>query len=756
MKRVLLLILSVFTAISFISAQKVTISGKISDAATNTPLIQATIKINDKATVTDTDGQYQLEIDKADRYKVVVSYVGFENYEKETVFTEGVVSNFNISLEEANALLQTATVTAGKFEKPLSQVTVSMDVLKAQLIENVNTRKVDDVLQKVPGVNIIDGQANIRGGSGWSYGAGSRVLLLVDDIPAVQGDAGFPNWKDIPVENIEQIEVIKGASSALYGSSAMNGVINIRTGFAKLEPETKVTLQSAFYLTPKDAAKKWWTKTPYEATASIMHKQKFGKLDVVGTLFYYNLDSYNKDWYDKFGRFTTNLRYRITDRLSVGLNANVNTGASQSFFYWQNDTKGAYIGTTNAFTTANKTRYILDPYLNYFDKHGNQHKILTRRYSVKNDLTNNQQNKSDLNYGEYQVQRKMEKVVITAGLVGIRTGVNAKLYGDTIFKAVNLAAYAQSDINLGKLNLSAGVRFEQNTINGPKVVKYTATQIEAVPNGGQLRESKPVFRIGANYQVGKATFLRASWGQGYRFPTIAEMFISTQAGGIPVIPNPALTSETGWSTEFGVKQGFKIGGLVGFADASVFWSEYSNMMEFQATSRPNIIGFQSQNVSNTVIKGYEASVAGQAKMDKFGLSFLIGYTYIDPKYKIFTKRDSSNSTAGFNILKYRFKHNFKFDAEVSFDKISIGAAVLYNSHMDAIDRILNDFLPGIKAFRNSHTTGFTTLDVRVAFKPTKFLKLTVIGANILNEEYAYRPGVLDAPRNVSARMDFTF
>ena len=65
---------------------------------------------------------------------------------------------------------------------------------------------------------MVSSQPNIRGGSGWSYGAGSRVLLLVDDIPALQADAGLAQWDDIPVENIAQIEVVKGAASALYGS----------------------------------------------------------------------------------------------------------------------------------------------------------------------------------------------------------------------------------------------------------------------------------------------------------------------------------------------------------------------------------------------------------------------------------------------------------------------------------------------------------------------------------------------------------
>ena len=87
-------------------------------------------------------------------------------------------------------------MTAGKFEKPLGEVTVSLDVLKPRLIQNTNATSVDNVLVKVPGVTIVDGQASIRGGAGFSYGAGTRVLILVDDIPALQADAGFPNWSD--------------------------------------------------------------------------------------------------------------------------------------------------------------------------------------------------------------------------------------------------------------------------------------------------------------------------------------------------------------------------------------------------------------------------------------------------------------------------------------------------------------------------------------------------------------------------------
>ena len=108
-----------------------------------------------------------------------------------------------------------------------------MEVIKPNLIENKSSSNIETAMEQIPGLNITDGQANIRGGSGWSYGAGTRVLVMVDDMPLISGDAGQVQWNLIATENVNQVELIKGASSALYGSSALNGIINIRTAYPK-------------------------------------------------------------------------------------------------------------------------------------------------------------------------------------------------------------------------------------------------------------------------------------------------------------------------------------------------------------------------------------------------------------------------------------------------------------------------------------------------------------------------------------------
>ena len=219
-KYYLLLIFLSFSVL--LTAQQTLLTGRVTDAKTGEPLIAATISLQGQGTVTNFDGFYELEAD-AGTHLLKASYVGYETYETEVNLPEGGTIELNMALDPRATVLETATVTSGKFEKPLSKVTVSLEVLQPDLIENTGKVSIDEALEKLPGVTIIDGQANIRGGSGYSQGAGSRVLLLVDDIPILSADAGFPNWDDVPIENIAQVEVVKGAGSALYGSSALNG-----------------------------------------------------------------------------------------------------------------------------------------------------------------------------------------------------------------------------------------------------------------------------------------------------------------------------------------------------------------------------------------------------------------------------------------------------------------------------------------------------------------------------------------------------
>ncbi|MEQ8703343.1 MAG: TonB-dependent receptor [Phaeodactylibacter sp.] len=746
---------------SFLTAQEAFLTGRITDAQTGEPLIAATISLGEAGTVTNFDGYYELKI-RPGEYQLKASYIGYETYTASVTLDAGERPQLDLPLSPRATILETATVTSGKFDKPLSKVTVSLEVLQPGLIENTGKVSIDEALEKLPGVTIIDGQANIRGGSGYSQGAGSRVLLLVDDIPILSADAGFPNWDDVPIENIAQVEVVKGAGSALYGSSALNGIINVRTAYATAEPETEAAVFYTHHFSPEDERLKWWDTAPRTIGASMAHRRKMGKFDLVLGGYYLNEEGYNEGTFRRTGRFNFSTRYRANDRLTIGLNANINAGETASFFYWASDT-AAYQPAPNTLGGRQRLRYNIDPTVTYYDGANNRHRILSRFYNINNENDLNQSNFSDMFYAEYQFQRRMAaaNMVFTAGLVGSGTDIEAELYGDTTFTSRNLAAYAQLDKEFfGKLNATLGLRYERNVLRNPGF-EYDG----GVVDPSNEEEAKPVARLGLNYQAGKATFLRASWGQGYRYPTVAEKYIVTEAGALRIVPNPTLESETGWTAELGAKQGFRVSNFEGFLDFAVFRSRYFDMMEF------NIVGFSFQaiNIGDTQIDGFEITAAGRGEILGLPVSLLAGYTYVDPRFEAFDtirvpagqdrtqgQINANNSSIDENILKYRSRHLFKLDLQADYKKASFGVETFYNSQIEAIDAAFLLFISGLQDFRERNDRGFTVVNLRGSYQLTESVKLSLLLNNLLNQAYSPRPGIMEAPRNLTMRLDFDF
>jgi len=224
--------------IQTLAAQELLVKGQIVSETDSYALIGATVASTLDTVVSDFDGQFEIALSKESK-QILISYIGFED---QKIDIEDPESPLLVRLSPSNNILETAVISASMTEQNIAESTVSIEVLKPSIIQNTNSQSLDETLNLLPGVEIIDGQASIRGGSGYSYGAGSRVLLLIDNIPALQPDAGFPSWNDIALENVAQVEVVKGASSALYGSSALNGVINVRYAQPGSEPETKASI----------------------------------------------------------------------------------------------------------------------------------------------------------------------------------------------------------------------------------------------------------------------------------------------------------------------------------------------------------------------------------------------------------------------------------------------------------------------------------------------------------------------------------
>lgn len=765
MKQIVKLIILIFFGYQ-IQAQSTdsTLLGIVYDLNSKS-ILQGVIVEHGKSSVqTDQDGAFKIKHSSGDsliRFKMI----GY----KDLALPMNALAEGLVYMEENAYLLSTTIISASKYEQPIAEATVSTSVINRSLPERLNTISGEKVLDRIPGVQIIDGQANIRGGSGYSYGAGSRVLLLMDDMPMMQVDAANPYWNDLPVENLGQIEVLKGAASTLYGSSAMNGVVHFRSATPNSQPVTQFTIAPTVFMQP-ELGNHWWgrpgtTAFPTETYFSVNHRSRKGKNDLILVSSFNKEISYNRDSDADAFRFQGNLRHRISDSLLLSFGANLNVGKSSDFFYWKD--AGSYEGASGANSTNEKFRLMLDPALRYTSPGAYSHKILSRYYYIFNGADNQQENKSHSVYVEYQLRKHIPKILLDVQLGGALNSnwTKAQLYSDTSFQLFSQAAYFQLEKKFwNRVIINGGVRFESYQTEGPG--KLNNEDIAT-----KVHDQRNIFRAGMNAQIFNYTYLRASVGEGFRFPSIAEKYISTTAGGLRIVPNPLLQSEHGWSAELGIRQGWALWGIQGMTDISFFQSRYFDMMEFVLN---NQLQFQSKNIGNTQIKGFELETTWSGYIGSWKLQTTMGYTYIDPVYREFDlkgkqlainerefapigQQNAANSSSYINILKYRSKHLFRCDITTRYKNFYFGYAFQYVSHVEAIDWLFQVtlFIQGINQFRSEHDHGYRIHDLHMGFEFGHWtLQLNL--NNALNEAYTVRPGLMEAPRNLGLKWTFNF
>ncbi|MCH2224275.1 MAG: TonB-dependent receptor [Crocinitomicaceae bacterium] len=790
MKNVLLLLF----ALPFYALSQT--NGLVIDEESKEPIYGAKIiaSSGEKA-LSDVDGSFELNIES---YPVTL-IVFASTYINDTILVtdpRSIMVTMRMPVQE----IKTVVVTAGRRDQDIEDVPISMEIIRPELYDNKGLANIEEAVDQSPGVYAMDGQVSIRGGSGFAYGAGSRVLLLWNGIPMLSGDAGDAKWTSIPMECASQIEILKGASSVLYGSGALNGIISLREREPGNKGQARFKVQGGFYDSPKRSTLKWWSKTPTfyqgEAYYGKMHK-KFGYTVSVNG---YSNDGFREGETEDRGRVSGTLFFRPEKlkSLKAGIGYNLYSQKIGSFIIWQSDTfaynPSGGADTSNASSTLSYSRGIrlsIDPYVKFFDKKKNLHTLKTRYYLVTNEnITNSDQSSNArILYGDYQFQHKWNKgTAITLGLTGIRNDVVSKLYGDHF--ANNMAAYAQYEQRFDKLDVTGGIRLEyseQDNIRGDSDYYLGKDSTGKIP-------VYPVIRLGTHYQLAKYTHLRASFGQGIRYPSVAERYTSTNVGALIVFPNPHLTAETGWAAEIGVKQAVKIGkNWKGLIDIAGFVNQYDNMMEFQfgvfnpetaerldPTSSTygaeiasilgngytinDIFGFSAVNAEAARITGLELSFNSQGKIKQVELTSLIGYTYMNP---VSLNTDSAYvatfSDSGSTVLKYRFKHLIKADVEAKWKGISLGFSARYNSYMENIDKIFEEeiidglyILPGLKNYRKENNRGNLVFDARIGYEFLEHYRVGFIVNNLFNEEYVTRPGDVKAPRNFIFQLQMKF
>lgn len=780
---------NLFPALLF--SQNTFIKGKITDVDSHEPVPFVNIGIKDqhKGTTSDMDGKFELPIAPGD-YIILFSSIGFEKHSEKVSVKAGKPIVLNVSLKVTIHDLNTTVVSASKYEQKLEEATNSVDIIKPGMLETKNILTLDKAIESVPGVAIVDNEPQIRGGSGFSSGLGSRVMILIDEIPIMSPDAGRPVWSFLPVEDVEQIEVVKGASSVMYGSAALNGAINIRTAYPKDKPLTKVTLTSGIYsVPPKRYTKSWDGFNPIILGASFIHSRRINNFDyVVGGNFlsdpgyigappHDTTGDYDKGAFDKNFRvnFGTRVRSIKVEGLTYGVNGNFMYSKNTKAYFWMDADSNIFRSYPGAITNFNEFQFYVDPYVKYFGPKGASHSLKNRVYYANNGANNNQSTMSYSIYDEYQFSKMFKKLgnlIINAGMMNMYSYSYGKVFSGDFNKAGsktsdNFAVYLQTEKKFFKwLTISAGARWEYYKL-------------------GDYTDSKPIFRAGINMKATKTTYFRTSFGQGFRFPTIGERYISTYSGNFGIYPNPELQSETSWNAEAGVKQLFKIKNFVGFVDVCGFLQQYQNYIEFTAalwgrnmlpdSSGYDIsknLGYKFLNTADARVWGIDCAIMGEGKLAKnFSMTIMAGYTFsrptsLDPDMvyyhdsilnQDFTYTNSSSDTRE-SILKYRFEQLGKIDIDFTYKSISIGFSGKYYGFMYNIDKFFleNDrpglFNTGIKQYRKDHHGGDYVFDTRISYELKKHFRFSLLVNNLLNTEYSLRPISVQPPRVTSIQI----
>lgn len=517
------------------------LTGTITDCLSRAPLSGATVELvgQQKTVQTDAQGQFSFQdLSKGthhfyvsqDDYKGHFFKVSIKRNEKNYIFA--LCKNKEIEVGEV-------VVTATRRERNLKNVPITVQVITAEEIQKSQAPDFQSFLEnEFSGINFTNegGMPNIN-----MMGFGGKYVLFLMDGERMAGET-FDNidYDRIDLENIERIEVIKGASSSLYGSNALGGVINIITKDAQKPLEL-----SANYL--------YNTQEDHKTNLSVGTKQRWGSVRVP---VFYNfrqpyiivdkepLKTYKNGvpHYSQMGELNVAgfTNYGASPKLTFDLSPKWNLSLAPSY----------YFSERNAGTQSSKK--LRDRYYNYSGALKSDYKITDSKtlslsaaydrydkykyYVLLNEKDKSYEN-SILRVGGQYNQSIKEKHSLVAGaevnsdeLLSFRftnTGEEAKK------NAQNYALFTQQEWALSEdFTLVTGVRMDYHS----------------------LFQHYLTYRLSGMFKIDAFT-LRGGYASGFRSPTLKELYTNwfhPWGGGFQIMGNKKLTPETSHNTTFSV------------------------------------------------------------------------------------------------------------------------------------------------------------------------------------------------------------
>ena len=600
------------------------------DAGDGVPLPGATVVLlgTEFGGYTDDRGRFEIEGVPRGKYDLLVSFIGYQSRMLHQV-SAGRGEELEIRLEPAAIELPNLVVSAIRRTQTFAEAPVSMAVADARELAVHNQLALIGALSEVSGLNEVGNQISIRGSSGYSRGTGSRVLLLLDGTPLLTADLGDIKWDVIPIDQVERVEVIKGAGSALYGTGALGGVINVITRQPSERPETRLRMVSGLYDRP--AYRSWrWTEDPMYLTGlDVSHSRTLGETGLLlstglqrGTGYHENGDFRRYRIFAKgVHRFSAATYWRTTATWSMDDHG--------VFIQWKDRTEPLAVPTIDRRANTVSWKGNLSSEFYHLHSRNLGYRLKTSYYRTGFD---NSPEAGDLASDGHRLGTELqadysgwERLDVTVGTAwtfdwvrspeefwGERSVQNLGLYGQSVYEPVTNA------------EVMVGLRYDWHRRSGGEGNDGSGP----CPAFGRVEPSfehqfSP--QIGVSLQPRQGTALRASVGKGFRAPSVSEIYTQALVSGLRACPNPDLEAEHSWSCEVGIKQ--VVGGVMA-VDAALFWNTYQGLIEGRADLSEGgaapIVRFQ--NLSRARVRGLEIE---QQMAFPYGLRGRLSYTYLD-------------------------------------------------------------------------------------------------------------------------------
>ncbi|MBP7240254.1 MAG: TonB-dependent receptor, partial [Saprospiraceae bacterium] len=615
-----------------------TMTGNIIDAESGEGLSYVNITFRDGEkfnTTSDLQGFFRISGLTEPFYHVTFSMIGFQTIQLDSITQ---VSNpMNIGMHPESYLTKEVVVSASRKSQSINLAPASVGlVTRAQLLQ-AGTNSFDDAFNNINGVTVtrssnanvqalsIRGASEVAGG-----GIGNRVLLLLDGRPAITPESGGALWNLVPLGAIERVEVIKGAYSSLFGSSAMGGIVNVITRTPDTMSHSDLNLTYGFY--GNAPAYTGYKRYNDFYGAEFITSRKLGKWS-----YLFNFAGKSNDGHREKSSFNL---YNGYGKFKFDFSGNRSLTVSAMYNDIFNDTPATWLSTTQAYSVAeyrkddtqHRREWNGDVYYQAFARANIKYSTRFYYYGATSDFVFNgdpDNDSTNVNTGKQYIDTEKVNVHrlgnttqldISLGeqhyLIG---GVEVQgdfvdgqpdtvLYG--IHKASNLAAYIQDQYTLNeKWILTAGVRYDYYNIKG--------TFMEGSVNP----------KIAAVYQLNEKVAIRGLLARAFRNPSIAERYTKfEQGGGLRFTTSPLLRAEKlTMSAELGTKINLN---PVRF-DIAVYYNNYKDLISYEQQQTPDgSLLFEVVNLNKAIMKGFEVS-AEYAPFKQLALQ--AGYTYLDAK-----------------------------------------------------------------------------------------------------------------------------